>query len=469
MKIKSWQFILIMVALFLIIIMLAWGVPTLFAISLSTYIIFLVLLCGNLEKNIYVIAFMITFFTFVMGSMVAIFIFGVQESRSVMNDIVVNHTALTQIASICGLSFGILCGRRIVSPFLDSVRKDCTYSESLRLVSRRVFYVSYICAVMELSETILFVARSGYISSYTSFTTSLPFVVRTLSDIMPICFFMFLATFPEKREAKAPIAMYLVLSLLHILTGKRYQTVAVIIIIIVYCIMRNHDGNGVKWISKRFIISMVCLAPLGMIALYSYSYIRAGLEVNNDLYSNGIIAFLSRTGSGSRVIDYEYIYHDVLPQGKIYSFGQIIEYLSNGVRVLLGQRMVTPSYTAQYATNGNLLSYALTYTVFPNRFANAYGLGSCYIAELYHDLGYIGVILGNFFIGYILTKLTRFDSKSTMSNFLMLFLFEAILRMPRDSFCLPLNEIINVKNLSCLFLLIIISKHIQGKANRVNV
>ena len=88
MKIKSWQFILIMVALFLIIIMPAWGVPTLFAISLSTYIIFLVLLCGNLEKNIYVIAFMITFFTFVMGSMVAIFIFGVQESRSVMNDIV---------------------------------------------------------------------------------------------------------------------------------------------------------------------------------------------------------------------------------------------------------------------------------------------------------------------------------------------------------------------------------------------
>lgn len=467
MKIKSWQFILIMIAFLLSLIMLVRGVPPLFVLSLCTFSILIFILCGNLERNVYLIAFLLTFFIFVMGSMVATFVFGVQESRTVMNDIVVNHTALTQITSICGLSFGILCGRKIASPFLDGIRKGCIYTESLKVVSIKFFYVSYICAALELAETILYVASSGYISSYTSSSTSLPFVVRTLSDIMPICFFMFLATFPGKREAKAPIAMYLILNLLHILTGKRYQTVAAIIIIVVYCILRNHDGNDTKWISKRFIALLICIAPLGMIALYSFSYIRAGLEVNNSLYSNRIIAFLSRTGSGSRVIDYEYIYHDVLPQGKIYSFGQIIEYLSNGVRVIRGQRMITPSYTAQYATDGNMLSYALTYTVFPNRFANAYGLGSCYIAELYHDFGHIGILLGNFFIGYILTKLTRFENKATLNNFLMLFLFEAILRMPRDSFCLPLSEIINVKNLSCLFILIILSKHIQGKANKV--
>ncbi len=56
------------------------------------------------------------------------------------------------------------------------------------------------------------------------------------------------------------------------------------------------------------------------------------------------------------------------------------------------------------ALYGHSLAHRLSYLEYGDYYLQGHGVGSCYIAELYHDFGVIGVMAGNYIYGYILRK-----------------------------------------------------------------
>ena len=62
--------------------------------------------------------------------------------------------------------------------------------------------------------------------------------------------------------------------------------------------------------------------------------------------------------------------------------------------------------SVDFAIKGNSLSNALSYKVLWSYLSGS-GVGTCYIAELFHDFGYIGVAIGSIIYGYVMQKINR--------------------------------------------------------------
>lgn len=416
------------------------GVDSMYMLAFATWTLFFYYAVSN--KHLVLASFLIAFFVYLLGGHFVYEYFGMRLSYY-FGDEYYFHSNLSLFISLFSLStaymYSTLLSRdskriRIAAP---SPRKK----SRIRTISRTLFLVTYIFWLYELIDKAYFVMTSSYYAYYTEFESNVPLIIRSIAAMSPYFFYVFLATFPKRAESRVPMLLYVLYALLSLLTGKRGDCVNMLIFIFMYLVLRHHFSDGEKWLSKRLIILLLFLAPVGIGILYSYRYIRLGLEVAGDSLVYRVLGFFQQQGISSSLLRLGKYYQDSLRENAYYSFYGLVKWVRTNTVFRL---VFNPQYGFSYANNnialatlGNSLAHSLSYITLGKRYLTGTGLGSCYIAELYHDFGYTGIALGNLIYGIILARIDRAWFRSNQSIWVLAFcfgLFESFLKAPRFHF-----------------------------------
>lgn len=327
---------------------------------------------------------------------------------------------------------------------------------SIALVSKWLFYFTAIFNVLILLDQARFTNTAGYTELYASYTSSYPYFFVKLAEMSPGALFMYLATLPTKRKSLIPLLLYLSIGTLSLLVGNRNEFVLNILIVIIYLCLRNITDKEEKWFGKKEIIICLSIFPVLILLLNAISYIRVDSTVATNSFMSAVNDFFYKQGVSVNLIGYAQTLSDQLPQGKIYTFGRITDFIrNNAITQILTDSPKYASQTIESALYANSFSDSVSYLLSPHRYINGWGYGSSYIAELFKDFGYLGVIIGNFLFGAILALMSRLFKMNIIGVWISLTMTRLLLYAPRDtatSFIVSTFSLINILTIVIILL-----------------
>ena len=420
----------------------------LFVLSMELLVLTGFFYSSAIYENFTFFFFMITFFFFLMGGELINEVFDIAMWRDTTVD-ANNHYFVSIFISLLSLLLAYqLVWKKSKIGLNEKVKHNDDKTLRIRVASKTIFFITFAFYLLPVFERIFFVKNFSYYESYVSYSTNIPLLFIKIGEMCPASFAIYLATFPPKKEIKLPIICYILYALLYILTGKRFITISSIIFVVAYCLLRNKtdEKEGVFWIKKRTIALIIALLPFVGAGLAAYSTIRVGATLDNsDTFGQLLFKLFSSVGDSDRVIKYGYMFKDQFPSGHFYTLGNVIDYFKYGTlsSFLFGSD-VKVSQTVAYALNGNGFSYTLSYLYYPLRFLSGHGLGSCYIGQLYQDMGYIGIVVGNIVIGILLRNVFNITSGNVWKNAVLFYSYRIILLVPRNDFDVVFRELLSV-------------------------
>lgn len=237
--------------------------------------------------------------------------------------------------------------------------------------------------------------ENGYLGSYLDVNNNLNKGVYIIGEMYDISLMIFLALSPKKKEVFLPLLIYFLDGILFLASGRRLDMMLNLLLILTYILLR-HFSDKEKWIRLKHIVLGILSLPFIVFLLYFVGIWRTGgrFELNNIF--DPLLIFFYDQGVSARVIGYSKLNFNDIPKLKFYSFGTILEFVNykvignwiKGEPIPLGQ-------TVERAMNGHIFSHTISYIAYPEEYLKGMGSGSSYIAELFVDFSYIGVIIGN--------------------------------------------------------------------------
>lgn len=107
---------------------------------------------------------------------------------------------------------------------------------------------------------------------------------------------------------------------------------------------------------------------------------------------------------------------------------------------------------------GGSFTHTLGYTVMNSAYLAGRGTGSSYIAELYQDFGYTGIILGNILYSFLLARITKNeDNDSLLKKSIKFMIITQLLWAPRGSFTYFISQNLTPTTIATLLLVFGIS------------
>lgn len=464
------QIIICVISAMILIVSLAVNKPSsMFFLCMLVFVITLVELLKNYKNNICIICFYFSLFTFLLGGELLQQL-GITEKNYVFSESVDCHAFFCILLSIASLFITyIISSHSLKGNFVEANNVRNGMSTSIfyyRKISLALFYLLSIFKVITIGSAVAFTATFGYSNYYTEYSFNGPSFILKLSNMSITCFFVYLATMPTKKEIKLPLLLYLILSGLTLLVGYRNEFVVSTLFIIIYLITRDLTStNGENWINRKYIIAIIVFTPLLISFLYSMSRTRINIDNENGLnILTGMIDFFDQQGFSINIIKWERELHDSIPS-KPYSIGQTIDFFTSGnaISQLLFSTEAYRGQTVERALNGNQLSYYLSYMKFPWDYSMGYGVGSSYIAEAFHDLGYFGIAIFSSIYGIIMSIYKKYLYKNIWVTACFYIAITELLMAPRgyaDSF---FAQILNLTNIEVFLIIYLISKALKRK------
>lgn len=435
-------------------------------ILVSTFVIIFMWYIARIKENMYIVLFLIAFFSFLMGHVMVKEIFhnDLAYYSVPIPQHIENYTYCLLILSLIFICIGYAFpGVRI---HRDNLKKQLLSYNSFAVkkvekATKIMSAISSVCLFVVNAESVVYVQTVGYLASYLGKQSIIPNFIHQLASMASIIFAFYLATIPEKHSARYPIVCYCIAMGICVFAGRRYEVVSVVLLLVLYATYRNRLGKE-TWITKKQALFLILILPLSVLILTLISSWRAGVDKNIDIHL--FLEFMSGVGNSSQIISYENMYHDELSaRGVLFSFGNIWRsFFGNEFAQVLGVSEGYASQSVENALYGHSLSAAIMYNVNPQRMLAGGGLGSCYIAELMCDFSYLGVILGNFLIGFVIRRYNELKENNLVGNFMTIFLATALFRIPRDSFDYFFYQLLGIKSL-LLFSVIYYVYHRQVK------
>lgn len=397
-------------------------------------------------RNRYVFAFFnLTFFTFLLGK----YIFGGFDDLF-GNEIYI-HIFLCLFISMAGLLLGDVLQKNIGYLHFQKKKADGWWKHTpyLRKSAVLITLFTYVSYMLPMLEKVLYVQTHSYVEYYLQFNTRIPGYLSKWGEGFPIAFWIAMACFPSVRTTKFLTVLYGFSALVSLGTGQRNIFVLNILILALYFIARDQLGiDKKKWISRKLVITCIPVGIAGIIFLSWYAYRRNGMSTDASAF--GLLQdFFESQGGTVDLIGYGKVYEKEFPGNKYYSLGPITAFLKNNV--ITNSFVSFPQYanhTEEMALFGDNFGQTITYLVMPWNYYEGIGMGTCYIAEVYHDFGYLGVLLFNILLGVIMRRFSMKIGKS--SPVIMGFYFVMIRQMlylPRDigtSFIMSAFNLINI-------------------------
>ena len=400
----------------------------------------------DIKNRIALAFFLVAFFTLLIGQDACIAYLGMPASYKYLLP-ANNFAYLCVIVALAGVWSGYQWKKRspvrIYLPF-EKVGYSGRFRQFCAIMMATCFAASVVCVVIK----ILFVRDVGYVDSYSASLggAGVPAVLAYIGAFFSMSLFLYLSTKPKRSRALLVLGMYELYGILTLFTGQRYPFVGINMMILLYIVLRSRDERG--WISRKFIILVICAAPFLIIFLSMYSSIRAGRESE---YKNGmeaLLGFFYSQGISLNVVKEVKYYAAQLNDLKLCSFSHvrstllenvIIRHIAN-IKVYSGNSIETALY-------GHSLAHRLSYYTYGNAYLMGRGIGSSYVAELYHDFGYMGVFLGSAVYGYILRAVSDLSFRSPFQDAILLSMTYALFFAPRAEFDLFINSFFTLYSL----------------------
>lgn len=431
---------------------------------------------ADFYERIFFLAFHIAFFAFLLGRTVSYMLTGKENSYG-FTDQILMHTNICLVIALISLLSGYIFanylksnGKKKRTDFDISIY-DSTKYKSIRTVSKWCFFATFPFDILIGMEKYMFVRAMGYSEYYVSYSSRFPYAVVKIADVCIITFYIFLATFPSKKEIRIPIVLYLIHAIVSLGSGKRQELIVPLLLLVLYFCVRNkiHNG-GSPWIKASnfrtlFLILPFLLAVMNIYGSSRFSGSNAQSEDQTNLVEQ-IVGFFDNIGFSVNVISFEKYYEGQIPD-KCYSFGDTIDYLRENVLTqLFFDFPIYKSQTVEKALYGNNFSQTITYIRSPSYFLSGRGYGSCYIAEAYHDFGYIGVIFWSMLYSFCLVWMYDFRGRGIIYVTICLSALHYILLAPRNTASAFISEIINIDTWLVVFVILFIAKLLLSKTNR---
>ncbi|WP_281874382.1 O-antigen polysaccharide polymerase Wzy family protein [Sellimonas catena] len=421
----------------------------------------------KIRERIIVLCFFITLLTFLLGGSFLELILENSIETIFSNEITI-HMSISLYLAVFGIILGCLFSNKVARIF--KLEKKIKFRESdlkkyFQKSAKIITYFTLFFYFVVLFEKIFFVRDNTYLEYYLEYATNLPGVVVKLADMFPIAFWIFMGSMPSKKEVNRAMLFYGGYSVISLGTGQRNKFVLGILMIIIYYFFRDKMDHKQKWINKKVCFVGLLCVPFLISFLYFFGFSRDGIQVNHISTGEAIVEFMKNQSTSADLIGYEKLYETYLPENKLYSLGRLKDFFQNNVITqALFDIPVYQQQTAEAAIYGNSFGQMISYLVMPWNYIQGRGLGSCYIAELYHDFGYIGIFLFNLLLGIVLSNSIYIVKSGNMFVIgIFLLMVEKIIYMPRDTTSNFLYTGINFTTILTIVLIVIIGKMIQMK------
>ena len=344
---------------------------------------------------------------------------------------------------------GFLLRRRETSLATQGARRilDNPIIPIVRQLSRWALYVSSLASFFSLGNTILFVLRNGYLTSFTE-TAGVPSIISRFSLFFTPAFAVFLATMPSGKQLRLPMCVYGVYLLASLFTGRRNTIVTNLLMLALYAVLRDNLLPKEKRILTKRLVALVCVLGVGGVYLLQMvAYIRSGSAGGGSLL-NTLVSFIDSQGASFRVMVKTFDYGEYLDtaNGWRYLFFPLELFLNNNS---IGQSVfhTTPILTlqtAEFAEHTYSYSHVITYLVDPAKFLRGEGFGTCYAAEAYVAFGIGGVIVISAVIGLAFRWFSSMLSHSWPAAALGLIAVKSFVYLPRNYALIWITDVFNI-------------------------
>lgn len=419
----------------------------------------------DLDNRIVFFAFLISFFTFLLGR------FLVQSFTTILPDDTFNlyidfkpdteaFIFRTILVSLCVIFIGYYFGQKVGRKSKIVVRYSTNYAIRVRQFSKALVYLTFVFDLIESLERVRYAWNNGYFEYYMGFEQALPYMVYKLSSFFIFAVFLYLATLPPKKEAKIVIYLYLFSAFVRFLIGARGAIIYPLFIVLIYLFIRTTLSPDDPWITKKTKRTIVLIAPLFCVGMAAVGLIRSGNSTEGFGLLDAIVAFFFKQGTSYQIIGFVYDNANKMPPDQIYSIGRVFHIFDGSIiGQVLGIDHNLTAQTVEYALKGDELGSYVTYLYDSTIYLNGGGYGSCYIAEAYADLKWFGICLVNFIVGYILAKIPYWMTNRIWLTTISFFILYSFIRAPRGSAFDFLGEILNINYVLMALLIHIAAKY----------
>ena len=415
----------------------------------TLFIMWLGMMCYSLldyKNRIFLSMFLISFFNFLIGRSLLISI-GSHREYYYFSDYANIQGQRIVLFSFVIFSISYFFIDKYIKKDLNSFEENYNTKNYLLIkkTTKMLFYIFYGLLIYGVAVRAFYVYQHGYPSLYLNKTANMNAVVRKLGEFAPYFFFLFLSTMPSKKELRIPLTLWVIYLISTLFMGARFDFVIGILTIFTYVIMRNYiNNNGEQWITKKqvYILGFIGLLVLAFFAIYKDFRFGNTIKLNNPLrlianffYEQGV-----NINNNKRIFQFE----NDIPTDRIYSFNSMISFWDRniGSRVMGDPLILGNNLNRAY--NENSLSDMLAVLVLgEEKYLSGLGVGSSYIAEVFHDFSWAGLILVNTFYAFIINLMQETIRKGPIAFLVTINIFMGFLKTPRANADLILLQIID--------------------------
>ncbi len=443
------------------------NVNILLAVAINLWTIIFIYYTTRIKENITIWCFLIAFFVFLLGREICFYYFGLERYYLYLEK-ENNFTYFCLCLALSGICFGSYLGsgklklaingnyfrddNNIVTNYDNNTQKTCKYA----------FLFCYVFSIISVLYQIVYVRTVGYLASYSEngIGSGVPSFVSYIAAFTNIALCFFLATKPEKKECSKILFMYEVYAVMTMFSGVRYPFIGISMFILIYYFIRDKLDGG--WIRKKYLILLCVLVPILIILMEISGTVRTGGEFSFASFGKTLENFLDEQGGSINMIKRVKYFAKDLQDLHFTSFSNLYSNLFENsiMRNLFGMVTYTGN-SIEHALHGHSLMHRLSYYTYGTGYLNGMGVGSCFIAELYHDFSYLGIILGSTLYGFLMKKIDEIKLNRYLHDGILLSFVYALLLSPRGDFDTFIANIINLYSIAGILLVIILNNIIR--------
>lgn len=431
----------------------------------SLLMLFIALLCNILKdfKNKFVFFFfLISFFVFTMSQ----YFFGNINSEmyySNFSNIVIIRTIFMQYLSLLAIYSSFYLAYFIQKKYLQ--KKDRIWKfKNTELISLLLFIATIISlsfSVISNIDTAIRVFKYGYLEIYVSnHPSSLPHFIHYVGNSVIVFISLYLALAKTKKWIVFVLSFYFFNLIISIFAGGRSNFVIGIFYIIFYLLYYKYKFNIKRKVSLKKLILIVPTLLVLVIGLGMFNSIRSQVSIKNFNPLNEFNQFFVDQGRSVNLISYAQIYKkEVRKKNTNYVFGPLLYSFENKIEFLsFGNLKIRDIYSLNNQRKNNFAVDMTIYLLGLEQYEKGHGVGSQYIAELYIEYGYIGIVIFSLLLGVFVCLLNRYINKNWLILSILLLIFNSFVFMPRGQAMQIITSILSINFWGTILLLFIIDR-----------
>ena len=364
------------------------------------------------------------------------------------------------VGSCCLTTSWIVCDGLVLRPVLPRRRSEHAAEPTplQKLAVSLLFLLTAVCKGLVIWENAAISRTVGYHMLYLQRSSALPVLVHHIAALFYFSLTLFLACRFRAYITGTAYVVIIIFSILLLITGDRTEAICGILLLICYTIWRCRSEAHFFRHRTLAVVLLIVLLPLIPYLLQSVTYLRIGEAVPRQ-FREQLLDFMRDQGVTLKLPVHAVQLRESLRRrvGGSFILGQLRAYAEqNALSRALFHIPKIAENTVEMAQSGYCYASAVSWLSMPDSYLRGIGAGTCYLAELYHDGAWPGVIVGSILTAFLLHGLNRLPSMGWLPFALYLNCIRSLFMLPRGPSLQWLTETLSVPNLLLLALILLI-------------